>query len=300
MRNTNKDYCIILNARTATVESSGNMVFCITDEKTSNIFCQLSFTDPNAANSKFPFQKPEKAPEESADDYFITLRIVKPDNTTESVEFKILEKEKYEYYVDLDDAKHKDVIGTYTCECFIDCVINGYKERLTTNSFTYEVRKSVFNNLDGEITGQGKPLVETLATKEYVDQVVSGGINLDGYITEAQLNTALARKSDTSHTHPKHLVTVKPRNGILTLTTDEYQLASNISAKTTIVLPEVTTGTRIFDIHLFYSPEYENITIELPGAKWTRMTDEFVMGRMYELVFSSIGGVWIAGVITYE
>jgi hypothetical protein len=299
MRNTNKDYCIILNARTATIESSGNMIFCITDEKTSNIFCKLDFIDPNA-NSKFPFQKPEKAPEENADDYTITLRIVKPDNTTESVEFSILDAEKYEYYVDLDDAKHKDVIGIYTCECFIDCTIKGFKERMTTNSFTYEVRKSVFNNLDNEITGQGKPLIETLATKEYVDQVVSGGINLDGYITNAQLNTALARKSDTGHTHPKHLVTVKPKNGILTLTTDEYQIASNITTKTTIVLPDVTTGTRVFDIHLFYSPEYENIEIVLPGAKWTRMTDEFVMGRMYELVFSSIGGVWIAGVITYE
>ena len=300
MRNTNKDYCIILNARTATIESSGNMIFCITDEKTSNIFCKLDFTDPNAANSKFPFQKPEKAPEENADDYTITLRIVKPNNNTESVEFSILDAEKYEYYVDLDDAKHKDVIGIYTCECFIDCVIKGYKERLTTNSFTYEVRKSVFNNLDDEITGQGKPLVETLATKEYVDKVVSGGINLDGYITEEKLNTALVKKSDVGHIHPKLLVTVKPKNNVLTLTTDEYQLASNITAKTVIVLPEVSAGTRVHDIHLFYSPEYENIEIELPGAKWTRMTDEFVMGRMYELVFSSIGGVWIAGVITYE
>lgn len=300
MRNTNKDYLIILNARTATIESSGNMIFCITDEKTSNIFCKLDFTDPNAANNKFPFQKPEKAPEENADDYTITLRIVKPDNNTESVEFTILDEEKYEYYVNLDDAKHKDVIGTYACECFIDCVINGYRERLTTNSFTYEVRPSVLNNLDDEITGQGKPLVETLATKEYVDNVVSGGINLDGYITEEKLNTALAKKSDTSHTHPKHLVTVKPKNNILTLTTDEYQIASNITAKTIIVLPDVSTGTRVFDIHLFYSPTAEDIEIELPGAKWTRMTDEFVMGRMYELVFSSIGGVWIAGVITYE
>lgn len=182
MRNANRDYFITLNAKNSTV-TTGNLSFYITDKNTSNIFCQLIFNESNnqLINSY--------APNENAEDYIITLRIVKPNNEPKEIRFSILSAPNFVYYVDLTDD-YKDIIGTYECECFIDSTINGRLERNTTNSFTYTVKESIMSELDGLLEDLPSfPLIDNLATRDYVDKAVANGvggeINLNNYATVA-------------------------------------------------------------------------------------------------------------------
>ena len=185
MRNTNRDYFITLNAKTGAVSTTNNIRFCVTDKNTSNIFCQLIFSETNNSiiNSY--------APNEHADDYNIILRIIKPNNEPKVTQFQILNASSFVYYVDLDDEL-KDYIGTYRCECFIESTINGRIERLTSSEFTYTVSKSIMNDLDSIIEGSDFPLVDSLATKEYVDSIAFGDIDVTRFVTDEELEQAIA------------------------------------------------------------------------------------------------------------
>ena len=190
MKNPNKDYIVDVNVKTSTVSASSNLKFAITDINTSNIFFRLVFNE--SSNSLVN----SYAPQESAENYKLTLRIVKPSNQPIDIDATLLDQNSNFFIVDLPD-NYKDVIGTYECELFIDTNINGRLERSTTNSFTYEVVKSIYNGLDGIIEGDDYPLVDTLATREYVDTsianaVLGGTINLDSYVTDKELEEALA------------------------------------------------------------------------------------------------------------
>lgn len=185
MRNANRDYFITLNAKNSTV-TAGNLSFYITDKNTSNIFCQLIFNESNnqLINSY--------APTENAEDYIITLRIVKPNNEPKEIRFSILSAPNFVYYVDLTDD-YKDIIGTYECECFVDSMINGRLERSTTNSFTYTVTKSIMSELDGLLEDlPSYPLIDNLATRDYVDKAVANGVDLTSFVTRTEFNDALA------------------------------------------------------------------------------------------------------------
>ena len=109
-----------------------------------------------------------------------------------------------------------------------------------------------------------------LATQEYVDNAVS------------------------DHTRTDTLVNRYVSSNTLTLTTDKYQLAANITANTTITLPDVDSFT---EIHLFYTPTVD-VALTLPSAKYQN-TPTIEVGKTYEFVFTYVG-TWLAGVITYE
>lgn len=184
MRNANRDYFITLNAKNSTV-TAGNLSFYITDKNTSNIFCQLIFNESNnqLINSY--------APNENAEDYIITLRIVKPNNEPKEIRFSILSAPNFVYYVDLTDD-YKDIIGTYECECFIDSTINGRLERNTTNSFTYTVKESIMSELDGLLEDLPSfPLIDNLATRDYVDKAITNGVDLTSFVTRTELHDQL-------------------------------------------------------------------------------------------------------------
>ena len=178
MRNTNRDYFITLNAKTGAVTAPNNIRFCITDKNTSNIFCQLVFSESNNSiiNSY--------APNENAEDYTIILRIIKPNNEPKEIQFQILNAASFVYYVDLADD-YKDYIGTYTCECFIESTINDRLERLTSNEFTYTVNRSIMSRLDGIIEGDPQyPLFEELMA-QLKDINING---LDAYATKTYVD----------------------------------------------------------------------------------------------------------------
>ena len=166
MANLNKENIITVDVKNATVKTEGSMSFYITDIKTCNIYCQLVINESKSTLVK------NYAPIENAEDFNITMRLIKPNNEPKELSFSLLNQVEAFFYVDLTD-EYKDCIGTYNCELFVDCLVNGELERITTSSFTYRVNASIMNKLDDVIDNiQSNPLIEALATKEYVDNIV--------------------------------------------------------------------------------------------------------------------------------
>ena len=166
MANLNKENIITVDVKNATVKTEGSMSFYVTDIKTCNIYCQLVINESKSTLVK------NYAPIENAEDFSITLRLIKPNNEPKELSFSLLNQVEAFFYVDLTD-EYKDCIGTYNCELFVDCLVNGELERITTSSFSYRVNASIMNNLDDVINNmQSNPLIEALATKEYVDNIV--------------------------------------------------------------------------------------------------------------------------------
>ena len=177
--NLNKDYLIVVDTKSAAVTTPSAMQFYITDIKTANIFAQLVINESSSELIK------KYAPIENAEDFEITLRIIKPNNQFMELEFLLLNQLEAFFIVDLTD-EYKDYIGTYQCELFVDCRVNDELERITTSSFTYEVLPSIANNLDEVIEGDPDyPLVEEIlerletvdpsnyATNESVDEKIA-------------------------------------------------------------------------------------------------------------------------------
>ena len=154
--NLNKDYLVIVDVKSATVSTPNKMSFYITDIKTANIFAQLVINDSNSELIK------KYAPIENAKDYKIKLRVIKPNNEFKEIEFSLLNELEAFFMVDLTED-FKDIIGTYKCELFVDCIVNSELERITTASFRYAVKPSIANNLDEVIEADPDyPLVDRI------------------------------------------------------------------------------------------------------------------------------------------
>ena len=288
MKNINRDYLVTVNAKTSTL-SANAMSFYITDILTSNIFFQLIFNESgNALINSY-------APNENTDNYRLTLRVVKPNNEPKELDVVLLDQGTNFFIADLT-ADFIDILGTYECELFIDTEVNGRAERSTTNSFTYVVKPSIFNNLDDIIEGDPDyPLVDNLATKEYVDQVVSGGIDLSGYPTIEEMNAALSQKSDITHQHIVQFVMKDPVNGVLNLKSSYKHIKTTPVDGMRIVLPTTIEGA--CEIHLYFTVT-EPISIVLPNAKYQNVPN-LEVGKTYEFIFTYIYAGWVAGVVTY-
>ena len=288
MKNINRDYIVTVNAKTSTL-SANAMSFYITDILTSNIFFQLTFSESgNTLINSY-------APNENTDNYRLTLRVVKPNNEPKELNVVLLDQGTNFFIADLT-ADFIDILGTYECELFIDTEVNGRAERSTTNSFTYVVKPSIFNNLDDIIEGDPDyPLVDNLATKEYVDQVVSGGIDLSGYPTIEEMNAALSQKSDITHQHIVQFVMKDPVNGVLNLKSSYKHIKTTPVNGMRIVLPTTIEGA--CEIHLYFTVT-EPISIVLPNAKYQNVPN-LEVGKTYEFIFTYIYAGWVAGVVTY-
>ena len=288
MKNINRDYIVTVNAKTSTL-SANAMSFYITDILTSNIFFQLIFNESgNTLINSY-------APNENTDNYRLTLRVVKPNNEPKELDVVLLDQGTNFFIADLT-ADFIDILGTYECELFIDTEVNGRAERSTTNSFTYVVKPSIFNNLDDIIEGDPDyPLVDNLATKEYVDQVVSGGIDLSGYPTIEEMNAALSQKSDITHQHIVQFVMKDPVNGVLNLKSSYKHIKTTPVDGMRIVLPTTIEGA--CEIHLYFTVT-EPISIVLPNAKYQNVPN-LEVGKTYEFIFTYIYAGWVAGVVTY-
>ena len=288
MKNINRDYLVTVNAKTSTL-SANAMSFYITDILTSNIFFQLIFNESgNTLINSY-------APNENTDNYRLTLRVVKPNNEPKELDVVLLDQGTNFFIADLT-ADFIDILGTYECELFIDTEVNGRAERSTTNSFTYVVKPSIFNNLDDIIEGDPDyPLVDNLATKEYVDQVVSGGIDLSRYPTIEEMNAALSQKSDITHEHIVQFAMKDPVDGVLTLNSKNKHVKTTPVDGMRIVLPTTIEG--VCEIHLYFTVT-EPISIVLPSAKYQNVPN-LEVGKTYEFIFTNIISGWVAGVVTY-
>lgn len=157
--NLNKENVIQIDAKAATVSISGSMKFYITDIKTCNIFAQLVINESKSELIK------KYAPVENATDFSIKLRIIKPNNEPKEIDFTMLNSTEAFFMVDLTED-YKDYLGEYKCELFVDSIINGELERITTASFSYNVLPSIYNNLDEVIEADPNyPLVEEMINK---------------------------------------------------------------------------------------------------------------------------------------
>lgn len=234
MKNINRDYLIKIDARTAEITAvPKNLKFFITDVKTSNIFFQLEnlvnydIWDPRNEKSEFPEDADGYVPKENSDNYTVTLRVVKPNNAHKTIEATPLNQPSF-FMADLTED-YIDLVGIYECEVFIDTVINGYQERRTSEPFEYEVKKSVFYNLD-EIIDTKVIALEDIATIDYVNKLVTGTTTLDGYATDAELNT----KADKEHLHEDYVTQTvfdeaMARIGAVNINLDDFVANNSIS-----------------------------------------------------------------------
>jgi hypothetical protein len=146
---------------------------------------------------------------DNAEDFEITMRIIKPNNEPKKeLKFELLDQPSAMFYVSLTD-EYKDLIGPYKCELFVDCYVNGLRERITTSSFSYKVNASIMNNLDNIIIKDPDyPLVDEIlkqletvdlnnyATKKYVEDAIANidtnDIDLTAYATNESVDKKIA------------------------------------------------------------------------------------------------------------
>ena len=208
MKNINRDYLVTVNVKTAEVAAPSNMSFYITDINTCNIFFKLDFRGPN---EDFMISYKDFIPKENAKDYRLTLRILKPDGMRiDNIPVELRDSDSDFLYVDLK-PEQLNMLGTYTCELFIDSLVTGEDEngeeinlrdeRSTTNSFTFTVIKSIFTDVDEVIEADPDyPLLaDVYATKEYVNEYVVETVkNMDllGYATREYVNQLIVSSGD--------------------------------------------------------------------------------------------------------
>lgn len=198
--NLNKDYLLTVDIKQATVSVPNNMSFYITDIKTANIFAQLVINESSSDLIK------KYAPVENAQDFEITLRLIKPNNEFKELKFTLLNQLEAFFMVDLTD-EFKDYIGIYNCEFFVDSKVNNELERITTSSFSYKVLASIANSLDDVIEGDPDyPILDELldrieavdpsnyATKEYVDEALDDVTSEDDVLN--MINSYFGTPSD--------------------------------------------------------------------------------------------------------
>ena len=197
-KNVNRDYLVKVDIKSVeAIPPREDLRFYMTDVWTSNIFFQLVFED--SGNSLIN----SYAPVENAESYSITLRVVKPNNKTATIDAVPLSQGSSFFVADLT-SDFIDVPGICKCELFIDTNINGRLERYTTNMFEYEVKYSIFYDLE-ELLGRNEYIsIENVVTKDYMEAFIRGNFTLDGYVTDEELSSSLANKSDIGHTHSEY------------------------------------------------------------------------------------------------
>ena len=159
MANINRDYLIVNDVKKSNTHlDNGSIFFYITDKNTQNIFVNLVI---NISNNPL-IQK--YANIENAEDYTLTMNIVKPDNTYEIIHGKLHDKANAIFEFDLPDYCC-DKVGSYRCELLTKCYINDREEITTSNKITYKVKSSVLNDLDEITEAPEYPLVIQLFDK---------------------------------------------------------------------------------------------------------------------------------------
>ena len=215
MKNVNKDYLVEVNVKTAEIKAPKDMKFHITDIYTCNIFFKLVFNEPKRTTNKLSisdyFDK-DYMPKERAVEYTLKLRILRPNGEPideDLIEVKLLDSSEEFLYADLA-PDFLNMIGFYECELFIDARVvdadgSERQERNTTDSFEFEVVKSIFTDLSESMEEDPDyPLLADIyatkeyvlnETKSYVDYAI-GNLDASGYATLDYVNNLALNKID--------------------------------------------------------------------------------------------------------
>lgn len=213
MKNVNKDYLVEVNVKTAEIKAPKDMKFHITDIYTCNIFFKLVFNEPKRTTNKLSisdYMNKEYMPKEDASNYSLTLRVLRPNGEPiDNIKVTKLDSNSDFLFVDLE-PDYLNMIGFYECELFINAIVqdkNGLEhvERNTTDSFQFEVVKSIFTDLSEAIESDPDyPLLaDVYATKEYVQSETKayvdyaiGNLDASGYATLDYVNNLALNKID--------------------------------------------------------------------------------------------------------
>ena len=177
MSNANRDYAIVYDVKNSSLVSSRPLNFYITDKNTSNIFIKL-VTKVIVGNGIDQYTDIE-----NASNYVLTMRVIKPNNEVKSLEATQHKPENI-FQFDLTED-FKDMPGKYTCELTISTIVSSRQELITSDPFSYEVKRSILSNV-GEIIETEDTTVEKLLN------------NLDA--TKTKLSSQIKEKADKTIT----------------------------------------------------------------------------------------------------
>lgn len=175
MSNANRDYAIVYDVKNGLLVLSRPLIFYITDKNTSNIFVKL-VTRVNVGNGIDQYTDIE-----NASNYVLTMRVIKPNNEVKSFE-ATQHKEESIFQFDLTED-FKDIPGKYICELTISTIVSSRQELITSDPFSYEVKRSILSNV-GEIIETEDTTVEKLLN--------------DLEATKAELSSQIKEKADKS------------------------------------------------------------------------------------------------------
>ena len=140
MSNVNRDYLIAYDVKTGKVVLSRPIEFYVTDRNTSNIFIKL------VTQISIDYEVDEFVELEPAENFEVSLRVIKPNDDVKNVTAQIM-RDKSIFQVDLKE-EFKDISGTYQCELLVSTTVNGTQELNTSDSFTYQVKRSLLSNVE--------------------------------------------------------------------------------------------------------------------------------------------------------
>ena len=158
MANINRDYLIVLDAKSSVITEADNLMYYIVDEHSPNLFVNLVVRDTTKLNQYVEVHDPAN--------YKLELHIVKPNND-------IVNPPLQGTLLSADDAIYSfvlpkeatDYIGSYKCELRVIYQETEETTITTSNKFKYRVKKSIYNNLDGIVDAPEYPLVIQLFDK---------------------------------------------------------------------------------------------------------------------------------------
>lgn len=160
MANINRDYIVVVDVKKSSISlANGTMIFNTLDKNTSNIFINLVInTSNNSLINRY-------ANIENAEDYTVSMNIVKPNNECLTLEAVLHDRNSALFEIELP-TRATDVVGNYSCELLTKCNINGRQEVTTSNVVDYVVQKSVFTDVSSEVLESEKyPIVMEMFDK---------------------------------------------------------------------------------------------------------------------------------------
>ena len=232
MSNANRDYAIVYDVKNSSLVLSRPLNFYITDKNTSNIFVRL-VTKVNIGNGVDQYTDIEKA-----SNYVLTMRVIKPNNEVKSIEATQHEPESI-FQFDLTED-FKDIPGKYICELTISTIVSSRQELITSDPFSYEVKRSILSNA-GEIIETEDTTVEKLLN------------DLDA--TKAELSSQIKEKANYT------FVDVRQYGAIGDGTTDDTQAIQN-AIDYASTLTDNTTGGNIITVKIPFG-NYKISTLQL-------------------------------------
>ena len=151
-KNINKDYLVTLDIKRASIINNAPIVFNILDLNTCNIFVNMVI---NMSNNELISKYVNV---ENAEDFDIEMNVIFPNNDYKVIKAELLDKENAIYEFDLP-SEFTQFIGSYKCEMVVKCNISEREEIAVSERLTYEVVKSITNDLENIKDAQGKPII---------------------------------------------------------------------------------------------------------------------------------------------